>query len=165
MSRWTTLALRGVLVLLLAGLLVVQVLLLPLLGVDIAHEHPELTTLRWSVVVLGILGVLTVEVAVVCVWRLLTLVRRDAVFSAAAFRDVDVIIGAALAATLVAVALSFALAPGETVPPGAVLLVVTGGVGTAGIALLVLVMRALLVKAVALDTTATTLRAELDEVI
>ncbi|HWJ84928.1 MAG TPA: DUF2975 domain-containing protein [Cellulomonas sp.] len=165
MSRWTILALRGVLVLLLAGLLVVQVLLLPLLGVDIAHEHPELTTLRWSFVVLGILGVLTVEVAVVCVWRLLTLVRRDAVFSAAAFRDVDVIIGAALAATLVAVALSFALAPGETVPPGAVLLVVTGGVGTAGIALLVLVMRALLVKAVALDTTATTLRAELDEVI
>ena len=45
------------------------------------------------------------------------------------------------------------------------LLIVIGGMGTAGIALLVLVLRVLLAKAVALDSTATTLRAELDEVI
>ena len=111
------------------------------------------------------LGVLTVQVALVCIWQLLTMVRRDTVFGATAFRYVDVIIGAAVAATLLAMVLSFVLAPGEAVAPGVVLLIVIGGMGTAGIALLVLVLRVLLAKAVALDTTATTLRAELDEVI
>ena len=165
MSRLTVLALRALLVLMLAGLLVVQVMILPLLGVDIAHEAPDLVVLRWTIVVVGILGVLCVEVALVCIWRLLTMVRRETVFSLAAFRWVDVIIGCAVAATLLAVVLSFALAPGEAVAPGLVLLVVIGGVGTATVALLVLVLRLLLAKAVALDSTATTLRAELDEVI
>ena len=165
MGRLTVLALRALIVLMFAGMLFLQVMLFPLLGIDIAEEAPDLVFLRWAVVVIGILGVLTVEVALVCIWRLLTMVRRDTVFSPAAFRSVDVIIGSAVAATLLAVALSFVLAPGEAVPPGMVMVVVIAGVGTAGIALLVLVLRVLLAKAVALDTTATTLRAELDEVI
>ncbi|MET0789395.1 MAG: DUF2975 domain-containing protein [Cellulomonas sp.] len=165
MGRLTVLALRGLIVLMFAGMLFLQVMLFPLLGIDIAEEAPDLVFLRWAVVVIGILGVLTVEVALVCVWRLLTMVKRDTVFSTAAFRFVDVIIGSAVAATLLAVALSFVLAPGEAVAPGIVMVVVIAGVGTAGIALLVLVLRVLLAKAVALDTTATTLRAELDEVI
>lgn len=165
MGRLTVLALRGLIVLMCAGMLFLQVMLFPLLGIDIAEEAPDLVFLRWAVVVIGILGVLTVEVALVCIWRLLTMVKRDTVFSPAAFRFVDVIIGSAVAATLLAVALSFVLAPGEAVPPGMVMVVVIAGVGTAGIALLVLVLRVLLAKAVALDTTASTLRAELDEVI
>lgn len=165
MGRLTILALRVVLSLMVAGMLFIQVFLMPLLGVDIAEGGPEAAHLRWPVVVLGIAGALTVEVALVCIWRLLTMVRRETVFSPAAFRYVDVVIGAAVVATLLAVVLSFVLAPGEAVPPGFVALVVIAGFGTAGIALLVLVMRALLVKAVALDSTATTLRAELDEVI
>jgi len=165
MGRLTVLALRGLIVLLFAGMLFLQVMLFPLLGIDIAEEAPDLVFLRWAVVVIGILGVLTVEVVLVCVWRLLTMVKRDTVFSPAAFRFVDVIIGSAVAATLLAVALSFVLAPGEAVAPGIVMVVVIAGVGTTGIALLVLVLRVLLAKAVALDTTATTLRAELDDVI
>lgn len=165
MGRLTVLALRALIVLMFAGMLFLQVMLFPLLGIDIAEEAPDLVFLRWAVVVIGILGVLTVEIALVCIWRLLTMVRRDTVFSLAAFRFVDVIIGSAVAATLLAVALSFVLAPGEAVPPGMVMVVVIAGVGTAGIALLVLVLRVLLAKAVALDTTAATLRAELDEVI
>jgi hypothetical protein len=51
------------------------------------------------------------------------------------------------------------------VPPGGVLFVGLISVAAVGIALLVLVLRQLLAKAVALDTTAVTLRAELDEVI
>ncbi|WP_203758557.1 DUF2975 domain-containing protein [Cellulomonas chitinilytica] len=165
MGRLTVLALRVLLVMLFAGMLVIQGVILPLLGIDISEESPETATLGWVVVGIGIAGVLTVEVALVCVWKLLTMVKRDTVFSAAAFRYVDVIIGSAVAATLLAVALTFALAPGEAVPPGFVLVVVIAGVGTAGIAVLVLVLRQLLVKAVALDSTASTLRAELDEVI
>jgi hypothetical protein len=165
MGRLAILALRAVLVLMFVGMLFLQLMIFPLLGVDIAEEAPELVFLRWAVVVIGILGVLTVEVALVCVWQLLTMVKRDTVFSTAAFRYVDVIIGSAVAATLLAMALSFVLAPGEAVAPGVVMIVVIAGVGTAAIALLVLVLRFLLAKAVALDSTATTLRAELDEVI
>jgi hypothetical protein len=158
-------ALRVVIVLMFAGLLFVQSFIAPLLAVDIAEEAPEVAHLRWPIVVVIILGLAMVQVALVCTWRLLTMVRTDTVFSRAAFRYVDVIIGAALVAALLGVVLCFLLAPGEAVPPGMVMLVLTGAVGCAGIGLLVLVMRALLAKAVTLDTTATTLRAELDEVI
>ena len=68
----------------------------------------------------------------------------------AAFRFVDVIIGAAVAATLLAVVALVRPGPRGGRAAGLVLLVVLGGVGTAGIALLVLVLRALLAKAVAL---------------
>ncbi|MDQ0375512.1 DUF2975 domain-containing protein [Cellulomonas humilata] len=165
MGRLAILALRAVITLMFAGLLVVQGMVVPAIGRDIDDGGGEVAHLRWPVVIVLFLGVLAVQVALVCIWQLLTMVRRDTVFGAAAFRYVDVIIGAAVAATLLAMVLSFVLAPGEAVAPGIVLLIVIGGMGTAGIALLVLVLRVLLAKAVALDTTATTLRAELDEVI
>ena len=165
MGRLAILALRAVITLMFAGLLVVQGMVIPAIGRDIDDGGTELAHLRWPVVIVLFLGVLTVQVALVCIWLLLTMVRRDTVFGASAFRYVDVIIGAAVAATLLAMVLSLLLAPGEAVAPGIVLLIVIGGMGTAGIALLVLVLRVLLAKAVALDTTATTLRAELDEVI
>jgi hypothetical protein len=165
MGRLAILALRAVITLMFAGLLVVQGLVIPAIGRDIEDGSAEFAHLRWPVVIILFLGVLTVQVALVCIWQLLTMVRRDTVFGAAAFRYVDIVIGAAVVATLLAMVLSFLLAPGEAVAPGIVLLVVIGGMGTAGIALLVLVLRVLLAKAVALDTTATTLRAELDEVI
>ncbi|NUU19432.1 DUF2975 domain-containing protein [Cellulomonas humilata] len=165
MSRLAILALRAVIVLMFAGLLAVQIMIIPAIGRDIDDGGAAVAHLRWPVMVVGFLGVLAVQAALVCVWQLLTLVRRDTVFSTAAFRYVDVIIGAAVAATVLAMILSFVLAPGEAVAPGIVLLVVIGGMGTAGIALLVLVLRVLLAKAMVLDSTATTLRAELDEVI
>ena len=165
MGRLAILALRAVIVLMFAGLLAVQIMIVPAIGRDIDEGGAEVAHLRWPLMIVLFLGVLAVQVALVCTWRLLTMVRKDTVFGAAAFRYVDVIIGAAVAATLLAMVLSFVLAPGEAVPPGIVLLVVIAGTGTAAIALLVLVLRVLLAKAVALDSTATTLRAELDEVI
>lgn len=164
MSRHAILALRGVILLTFLGLVAIQVVVLPAIAFDV-REDLSSSPLQLPVAIIGFLGLLMVQVAMVCIWRLLTMVRRDTVFSPAAFRYVDVIIGAAIGATVLAVVLSFVLAPGEDVAPGIVLLVVVGGVGTAGIALLMLVMRALLAKAVALDATATTLQAELDEVI
>ncbi|ACQ78300.1 transmembrane transport protein [Beutenbergia cavernae DSM 12333] len=158
-------ALRVVIVGLFAGLLFGQIVIAPLMAVDISEEVPDAGALPWVVAGIGIAGLTTIEVALVCVWQLLTMVRRDTVFSRAAFRYVDVIIGTAVVATLLALALGVILAPGEAVPPGMVLMLGTAAAGCAGIALLVLVLRVLLAKAVALDTTATTLRAELDEVI
>jgi len=165
MSELARRVLRGVIVLLLAGLLFFQAVLIPLLGVDIAEGGDEGAHLRWPVVVIGILGVATVEVVLVCIWKLLTMVRADTVFSRSAFRYVDVIIGAIAVAAGLLLLLGVVLAPGEAVPPGMVLALGIVAMGVGGIALLVLVLRALLAKAVALDSTATTLRAELDEVI
>ena len=77
------------------------------------------------------------------------MVRRGTVFSHAAFRYVDVVFGAAAAASLLTFALGVTLAPGEAVAPGVVLLIGGAGVLVAGVALVVLVLRMLLAQAVA----------------
>ncbi|WP_455352685.1 DUF2975 domain-containing protein [Streptomyces sp. SYSU K217416] len=165
MGKLTVLALRAVIVVLLAGSVFVQAVMVPLLGIDLKELDADLAYLRTPFLVITVLGVLTVQVVLICVWRLVTMVRRGSVFSHAAFRYVDVVIGAFAAAALLVFALGFLLAPGEAVPPGIVLLV--GGVGVAvlGVALIVLVLRMLLAQAVARDVEAAQMQAELDEVI
>ncbi|QCB94821.1 DUF2975 domain-containing protein [Cellulomonas shaoxiangyii] len=164
-GRVAVLASRAVIVVVLGGTLVLQLYMLPSLLADVREEEGALELLRLPVLALTILMVACVQVALVCVWRLLTMVRRDTVFSPAAFRWLDVVTGAAVVECLLFLLLGALLAPGEAVPPGVVLMLGVVGAGFLGIALLVLLMRSLLAKAVALDTTATTLRAELDEVI
>jgi hypothetical protein len=142
--------------------LFVQVVMVPLLAIDL-EEAPA--PVRVPVVVIMLLGIVTIQVTMVCVWRLLTMVRRGTVFSHAAFRYVDVVIGAAAVASLLTFWLGFTLAPGEAVPPGIVLLIGGAAVLIGGVALIVLVLRMLLAQAVALDAEAHHLKAELDEVI
>ena len=165
MGKLTILALRIVLAGLLAGSVFVQVWMVPLIAKDMNVADPDVARVRIPFVVVIVLGILTIQVTMICVWRLLTMVRRGTVFSDAAFRYVDVMIGASVAAALIAFTFGVILAPGEAVPPGIVLLI--GGVGAmaAGIALVILVMRMLLAQAVARETEAQHLRAELDEVI
>ncbi|MET9957334.1 DUF2975 domain-containing protein [Streptomyces sp. NPDC006339] len=165
MGKLTVLALRAVLVLLLAGSVFVQAVMVPLLAIDMKGLDEEVAHLRTPVLVIIVLGVVTVQVVLGCVWRLVTMVRRGTVFSYAAFRYVHIVIGAVVAAALLVFALGVVLAPGEAVAPGIVLLI--GGLGLAvlGVALVVLVLRMLLAQAVARDVEATEMRAELDEVI
>lgn len=165
MGRLTVLALRAVLALLLAGSVFVQTVMVPLLAIDMNGLKPEYAYLRTPLLVIAVLGVVTAQVVLVCVWRLLTMVRRGTVFSHAAFRYVDVITGAFVAAALVVFALGTVLAPGEAVAPGVVLLLGGVGLGILGVALIVLVLRTLLAQAVARDVEATAMQAELDEVI
>lgn len=162
MNVLTVRALRAVLVAGLVGSLLVQALLVPLLAIDLDGVEP---TVRWPVVAIVVLGIVTIQVGIICVWRLLTLVRRGTVFSEAAFRYVDLIVGAAASASALLFALGVVLAPGEDVAPGVVLLVGGAGGLVGGVALLVLVMRALLVQAVRRDAEASELQAELDGVI
>ena len=93
------------------------------------------------------------------------MVRRGTVFSHAAFRYVDILIGAIVAAALVWFAVTAVNAPGQRDDPGVSLIMAGIGVGILGVALIVLVLRTLLAQAVARDVEATQLRAELDEVI
>ena len=162
MGKLTVRALRVVLAVGLAGSVFVQAVKVPHVAIDLDHAD---SAVRVPVIVIIVLGIVTVQVTMVCVWRLLTMVRRDTVFSPAAFRYVDIVIGAIATAALLTFVLGTVLAPGEDVAPGVVLLVGGLGVLVAGVALVVGVLRLLLAQAVALDTTAQHLQAELDEVI
>ncbi|MET8607530.1 DUF2975 domain-containing protein [Streptomyces rubiginosohelvolus] len=163
MGKLTVRALRAVLVVVLTGTVFVQALMLWALigGNDPEDGSLPLTPLR----VITILGIGTAQVAMVCVWRLVTMVRRGTVFSHAAFRYVDAITGAIVAAALVWFAVTALNAPGQRDDPGVT--VIMGGVGLAilGVALIVLVLRMLLAQAVARDVEAAEMQAELDEVI
>ncbi|WP_081238776.1 DUF2975 domain-containing protein [Streptomyces viridosporus] len=165
MGQLTVLALRAVLGALLAGSVAVQTVMVPLLASDLEGLDPDYAYLRTPFLVVVVLAVVTAQVVLVCVWRLVTMVRRGTVFSHAAFRYVHLVIGAFVAAALLVFTLGVLLAPGEAVAPGVVLLL--GGVGLAvlGVALVVLVLRMLLAQAVARDVEASRMRAELAEVI
>ena len=163
MGKLTVHALRIVLAVVLTGTVLIQVLMVWTLisGNDPEDGSLPLTSLR----LITILGIVTVQVALVSVWRLVTMVRRGTVFSHAAFRYVDGVIGAIVAAALVWFAVTVVNAPGQREDPGVT--VIMGGVGVAilGVALIVLVLRMLLAQAVARDVEATQMQAELDEVI
>ncbi|WP_030962259.1 DUF2975 domain-containing protein [Streptomyces sp. NRRL S-378] len=115
--------------------------------------------------VIVILGMVSAQVALVCVGRLTAMVRRGTVFSHAAFRYVDGVIGSIVAAALLWFSVTAVNAPGQREDPGVT--VIMGGIGVAilGVALIVLVLRMLLAQAVARDGEAAQMRAELDEVI
>jgi hypothetical protein len=165
MGKLTVRALRAVLVGLLAGSVFVEAVMVPLLALDLDGLDPDYAYLRTPLLLIIVLGVVTAQVVLVCVWRLVTMVRRGTVFSPAAFRYVDVVTGAFVAAALLVFALAVVLAPGEAVAPGIVLLICGAALAVMGVALIVLVLRMLLAQAVARDVEATRMQAELAEVI
>ena len=158
MGKWTILALRVVIALALAGSLFVQVVMMPLIWADLEGAEDWARGLFIAILVLGIV---TMQVSAICIWQLLTMVRRGSVFSTAAFRYVDVIIGAVAAASVLAFLMAVLLAPGE-VAPGIVGLICGASLVLGGMALLVVVMKALLRQAIASETEAQSLRSELD---
>lgn len=163
MDAVTIVALKAIIAVSLAGSVLVQAVLLPLTWIDLSAEAVPLWG-RIGVIALAGLGVLTLQVFAVCVWRLLSLVRRGSVFSNAAFRYVDVIIAAIATAAALLLVLAVALAPGE-LAPGAVGLICGASWVLAGMALLMAVMRRLLVQAIERETEVRVLRSELDQVV
>ncbi|WP_445521051.1 DUF2975 domain-containing protein [Streptomyces sp. NEAU-174] len=163
MGQLAVRALRAVLVAVLAGTVFVQALMVWVLvsGSDPEDGSLPLTPLR----VITVLGMGSAQVALVSVWRLVTMVRRGTVFSHAAFRYVDAVIGAILAAALLWFTVTAINAPGQRDDPGVTVIMSGVGVAILGVALIVLVLRMLLAQAVARDAEAAEMRAELDEVI
>ncbi|GGM94547.1 DUF2975 domain-containing protein [Streptomyces fuscichromogenes] len=161
MGKLTVGALRAVLVVVFVGTVFVQAGMVWALVAKPADGALPLTPLR----VIVILGMVSVQVAVVCVGRLVTMVRRGTVFSHAAFRYVDGVIGAIVSAALVWFAVTALNAPGQRDDPGVSVIMAGIGVAILGVALIVLVLRMLLAQAVARDVEAAQMQAELDEVI
>lgn len=165
MGKLTVLALRVALCMMFFGSAFIQTVVALLLGLDVGQADPDVAMIRTPLVVFTVLAILGLQVAVVCVWGLLTMVARGTVFSRDAFRLVNIVIGAFGASSLLTFGLGVALAPGEAVAPGVVLLIGGAAVCIAAVALIVLVLKALLVQAVDTDMEARKLRTELDEVI
>jgi hypothetical protein len=168
MGQLAVLALRIVIVVGFAGALAAQSVIAPLLWRDLDDADP---VVQVGLVGVFVLGILTMQVTAVCIWKLLTMVRRGSVFSRDAFRYVDIVIGSIGAAAV----LTFAIAvigaysnrtnPGDEIAPGLVALICGAALVVGGVALIVFVLRLLLAQAVALDTEAKHLQSELDAVI
>jgi len=161
MGKSTILTLRVVIALALAGSLIVQTFIVPALWRDLDGEA---LWGRITLVVIAVLGVATMQVFAVCVWQLLTRVRKGSVFSERSFRYVDIIIWAVVAAAVLAFALAVLLAQGS-IAPGVVGLVCGASLVLGGMALLVVVMKTLLRQAIDREDEARALRSELDEVV
>ncbi len=117
MGQATVFALRAVIVALLAGSVVVQAVMVPLLASDLEGLDAEYSYLRSPFLTIVVLIVLAAQTVLVCVWRLVTMARRGTVFSHAAFRYVHIVIGAFVAAAVLVFALGALLAPGRPSHP------------------------------------------------
>lgn len=151
-------ALRVLLVVAALVILLVQAVLLPWLSGEMARDLPGEAYMRWPILALAILGLLCVQVAIICTFRLLGFIRDGRVFTPHALGWVDGIIGAFGGASVVCLATITYQSLTVAGPPLWMLALWGGGLAGVGLALLVWVMRALLVQA-------TTLRTDMELVI
>lgn len=159
MGRTAIVALRVLPAVILVGSLAGQLLFFPVLASQLAEIYPELTWLKWPLLAVVVLLILVAQIAVVAIWVLLAMVEHESVFSAEAFRWVDVIIAAGIVdAALVLGVNAFLSLHVHANPPGLMLLLLALTVGGAALACLMVVMKGLLRKA-------SSLQAELSEVI
>ncbi len=150
--------LRIALVVLLLGSLLVQVLL-PVLASQVGTRFPEVAYLVVPYSVAAILFVGCGQVVSLAVWRLLHLVDRGAIFTGRALRWVNVIMACGAVATLLSAGVlvhMLRFVPGGGGPM--IYYLAACVVGGLAFVLLMVVMRGLLISAIAN-------RAELDEVI
>lgn len=151
MAHPTIVALKSLIAALLALLLFCQIGVVPAVAAQSAVRYGEVAYLQVPGIIVGVAFLVCVQVVLVCVWRLLSLVRADSIFSERAFGDVDVALGAVGFATLlVLVALVTFLATGMSTP-SITLLCLLGVVVGLGLTLLIVVMRGLLRKASRLE--------------
>lgn len=143
--------LKVLIVLLLALLLASQILVIPEVARITAIRNPDVAQLE----VPGIIGagifIALIEVTLVCVWFLLSLVQAGRIFRVEAFRYVDVILASLISAGVLILASYVVIVASRAVSLSLTLLAVLGIVVSAALALLVLVLRGLLRKALELE--------------
>lgn len=152
------LPLKVLLVLLFAGLIVAEVLSVPGEFMQLAREvRPEFAHVPWLMLTFSILVLVAVQVIIVCIWRLLDMVRADRIFSEHAFAWVDVIVWTVAAVWLLMLGVfgyvaAFIYSTPEIRDPGIPIVLFGIGLATSVVLLLMVVMRALLGQAATLRT-------------
>ena len=152
MQRSTIIVLKALIVVLIALLFFCQVTVIPATASGMAATYPEFAALEIPGIVIGIAFALCAQVVLVCVWRLVSLVGADAIFSDRAFAWVDIALGAVVLATLLVVGALVILQIAGASPPSISLLCLVGIVVGAGLSLLIVVLRGLLRKASQLES-------------
>ncbi|MCI1019176.1 DUF2975 domain-containing protein [Microbacterium sp. C5A9] len=144
-------ALKALIVVLLALLLASQILVIPEVARITALRNPDVVQLEIPGIIGAVLFLGLVEVTLVCVWFLLSLVQTDRIFRVEAFRYVDIILGALVAAGVLILAAYLVILANRAVSLSLSLLAILGVVVSAALALLVVVLRGLLRKALELE--------------
>ncbi|TPV52635.1 DUF2975 domain-containing protein [Pseudarthrobacter phenanthrenivorans] len=157
------LPLRVLLVMVFLGLLVAQVMSFPGEFLFTTEEGPGMDPWRWPLLLFFEFEALCLQVVIVCIWRLLTLIQRDRIFSTASLRWVDAIVWAFVAAWLLLAVMAgsfiaYLYFTPELRDPGTPALLIGITLIGAVLVLLIVVMRDLLRQA-------TSLRADMDGVI
>ena len=122
-----------------------------------AEQHPDQAYLRWPLTAWAVAELLCVQVVIVCIWRLLGMVREQRIFTESAFVWVDTILGAMGVAWVLLAGLSL-WAVSQADDPGGPMALFAVVLASAVVVLLMAVMRELLRQA-------TVLRTDLDGVI
>ncbi|MGM1018025.1 MAG: DUF2975 domain-containing protein [Actinomycetota bacterium] len=146
-----TALLKTLIALMLALLLGSQVLVIPEVARVTAIRNPDVAHLEVPGIIGAVLFLALVQVTLLCVWRLLSLVKAERIFSTDAFRFVDIILGALATAGLLIAASYVVIIANRAVSLSLTLLAVLGIVVSFALALLVVVLRGLLRKALELE--------------
>lgn len=129
---------------------VVQAVFLPWLSGEMARDLPAEAHMRWPILALAVLGLLCVQIAIVCTLRLLGFTQDGRVFTPGAFRWVDGLIAAFIGASLVCLATIIYQSQTVAGPPLWMLALFGGVLTGVALALLTWTMRALLAQAITL---------------
>ncbi|GGF05223.1 DUF2975 domain-containing protein [Mycetocola zhadangensis] len=151
MDRTAILTLKALIVALIALLLICQVFVIPDVAQQMRERSPQLDYLQLPGILISVGFLFCVQVALLCVWHLLSLVRASSIFSEDSFTFVDVILGAVVVATLLIVGSFITLAVAGATSPTVIILCCLGIALGSGFALLIVVMRGLLRKASQLE--------------
>lgn len=151
MHRSTIIILKALIAVLLALLVLCQVVVVPAVAAQSAVRYWQIAYFEVPGMIVGILFLVCVQVVLVCVWRLLSLVREDSIFSDSAFPNVDLSLAAVAFATALVLIALLALSLTGFLTPSITLLLLLGVVVGSGLSLLIFVMRGLLRKAAQLE--------------
>ncbi|TFD57661.1 DUF2975 domain-containing protein [Cryobacterium suzukii] len=151
MHRTAIITLKTLILALIALLLACQVFVIPAVAQQMVEKSPQLGYLQVPGIVVTVGFLLCVQVALACVWRLLSLVRASIIFRENAFRYVNIILGIVALATLLILGSFITLAVAGVASPSVIMLCSLGIVVGSGLALMIVVMRGLLRKASQLE--------------
>lgn len=147
MQKAAVMGAKAVIAIILVVSLAGQVFVVPFLADEMARTYPEAEALR----VPGILGcialVICAQAALVCVWRLLSIVAGASVFDPSAFGWVNALIGCCVLFTGLIVIALVILAATNAMQPGVMVMLVAAFIAGVGGTLLLVVMKGLLQKA------------------
>ena len=158
MNRRLARILQVVVVVAVLGLLLAQVVVVPVASGWMAVAYPEFAWARWPLAISLIAVLACVQVALLATWKLLGQVADEEIFSGSARRWVDLMLGALGAAWTVAFATTVWQTAQNVSAPWIVLAELLGLLVGMAVLLLIVVLRGLLLRA-------TDLKVEMDAVV